>query len=132
MPDGSSIQAYQYQMVSARVVFQVKLHFNAYMIRRLDDVTAQLAVLQKTLKKPSPASNPHGVPDTSPLSEDAILTETEEVQLGQFAVKENFYRTSLANHLNSRKPSLYVTETYTLKYPYKLIKVLSLDLRRWY
>lgn len=109
MPDGSSVQAYQYQTVSVRVVFQAQLHllhFNVDMIRRLDDVTAQLAALQKTLEKQSPVSNPQSAPATSSLSEDTILTEAQEVQLGQLVVEEKFYRTSLPNDLPTPPASL--------------------------
>jgi len=103
MCDGSSIQAHQYQKVSVCVVFPIQSHLHVNMIRRLDDVTAQLAALQKTLEKQSAASNPQNAPDTNSLSEDSILTEAQD---GQLVVEEKFYRTCSANDLPTPPASL--------------------------
>jgi len=65
-----------------------------------------LAVLQQALVKQSPNSNPQSAPDTSSLSEDTIVTESQAVQLGDLMVEEVFYRTSLAGDLPDPPASL--------------------------
>ncbi|KAF2499546.1 hypothetical protein BU16DRAFT_524023 [Lophium mytilinum] len=74
--------------------------------RRLDDVTAQLAALQKTLDLQSPNSNPQSAPDTSSVSEDTVLIEAQEVHFGELVVEDKFYRASSAGDLPNPDASL--------------------------